>query len=267
MDGSAANTPPAGAGESPGSSHPPPAPPDEHSPPGSLRVAVTSSGGSEASPVLRIVTVALIVVSGFALYLTRGALAPVIERVTPVVARGSEQETAAAEPEPVAEPPAPVEEAEEEPSGPKLTYEEIETMLVPLPERLLALIGEGRSELPEFSALSSSDDFQARRIRSQWQNWGRIWRNRVGVVEGEMPPVEECRIHAGLEPTCAMLREAAGILRELPSAERIDEAREHLDRATAVIEDYLQALEEAAAEAAAAEEAEAPGEDATAEGV
>ncbi|MCP4658812.1 MAG: hypothetical protein GY856_25655 [bacterium] len=209
------------------------------------RVAVTSSGS--ASPVLRIVTVALIGVSGFALYLTRATLAPVLDRVAPVLARAAEEEPVAEpeEPEAIAEP------TQEEPSGPQLTYEEIETMLIPLPERLSALIGEGRSELPEFSELSSSDEFQARRIRSRWQNWGRIWGNRVGVVEGEMPPAEECRIHASLEPTCTMLEEAVEILRALPSAERIDEAREHLDRAAAVIEDFLRAAEEAAAEEAA----------------
>lgn len=236
-----------------------PEPPDEHPPPGSLPIAVTSNSRAGASPLLRIITVALIGVTGLAFFLTRATLAPILDRAVPVLARGIDPEPVA---EPEAAPPeATAEEIEEEPSGPQLTYEEIETMLIPLPERLLALIGEGRGELPEYRELSSSDDFQARKFRNRWQSWGMIWGNRVKLIEDDMPPAEECRIHASLKPTCMMLEEAARILRTVPSAERIDEAQDHLDRAAAVIEDFLRAAEEAAA-AEAAELAEDSAEEA-----
>jgi hypothetical protein len=182
-------------------------------------------------------TAALVVVAGVVLFLARGALLPALDRWLPAPTR----EAPAPEPETVATEPAEPEEAED--PGPVWTFTTVEEALDGLPERTEALIAEGREELPEFADLDSDDESRALLIRNRWQPWGRIWRNRVGVLRQQLPPLEECRVHAALEPTCNALAESFALLEEIPAAENVEAAEELLDRAAAVLEAHRLWLE------------------------
>ncbi len=209
------------------------------------------------------VTAAVILAGGLALYLARPALAPRLAALPDLASRPAPEE-----PPPVAE--APVEAAEpeeEEPSGPQLTYEQIEEMLAPLPARVLELIAEGREELLDFSGISSSDEAVAGRSRRFFRNWARTWNNRIAALEKNTPPREECEIHAALEPTCDMLAEAYAVLRTLPAVTEIEQGTEILDQGQQIVEDFLNPPEEETAveeeeqrgEEEAEEQAEEPG--------
>jgi len=194
-------------------------------------------------------TAALVVVAGVVLFLARGSLLPALDRWLPAPSR----EAPAPEPEVVAV--APEEPEVEEDPGPVWTFTTVEEALEGLPERTEALIAEGREELPEFADLDSDDDSRALLIRNRWQPWGRIWLNRVGVLRRQLPPLEECRVHAAHEPTCDALAESFALLQEIPAAANVEAAEELLDRAAAVLEAHRLRLEGAEEEA---EEAPAP---------
>lgn len=184
-------------------------------------------------------TVALILVGGLALYLARSALEPRLDALPDLAG------PAAAEEPPVAAAPAPAEdEPEEEPSGPQLTYEQIEEMLAPLPARVLELVAQGREELPDFRDISSTDEAAASRSHRFFRTWAATWNNRIAALEKDTPPGAECEIHAALEPTCAMLAEAYAVLRTLPEITEIDQGTEILDRGGQIVEDFLNPPEE-----------------------
>lgn len=143
-----------------------------------------------------VLTAAGILAAGLILYLARGALAPAIERWLPE----PKEEPPVVE-ELVPTPPIPV----DEPTAPEWTFGDIEAAVTPLSELVAGLIAEGRDELPEFADLDSNDPVRVARMRNRWQPWGVIWRNRLGVLQRRMPPEEECRRHAALEPICDVL--------------------------------------------------------------
>ena len=175
---------------------------------------------------------AVIVAGGLALYLASGALEPWLAALP---------DPGAPPPEPVIEatPPPEPEPEPEEPPGPKLTYEEIEAMLETLPARVLELVAAGRRELPEYREMESSDEAQASRGQRFFRNWGTTWSNRVGALEKETPPREECAVHAALEPACALLAEVYELLRTIPAVSRIEEGQQVLDEAQKRVEDFL----------------------------
>ncbi len=173
-------------------------------------------------------TAAGVVAAGLLFWAARGAIAPALDRWLP-----------ATEAAPAAEPPATVETepAEpQEPAGPVWTFADLEAALEPLPGLTERLIAEGRAELPEFADLDSTDPVRARQVESRWQSWGRIWRNRIAVIRRQMPPVEDCRGHAAIAPTCNALGRSFAVLVQVPASGRIEDARKLLDRASAVLE-------------------------------
>lgn len=186
-------------------------------------------------------TAAVILGGAVALYAVRGALLPRIDALPDLAGR-----KAPALPPPVDEPPAAPEPEPEEPAGPQFTYEQIETMLATLPARVLELIAEGREDLAskEFADIDSEDEVKASRSRRFFQNWGRTWGNRLGQLEKETPPWEECRIHAALEPACAMLVRVYDLLRELPSVTSIEDGMTILESGEKVVQDFLSPPEE-----------------------
>ena len=98
-------------------------------------------------------------------------------------------------------------EAPTEPKVPSWSLLQVSEAIQTAADQSTRLIAEGRSEIPEFKALSSSDTVRADRARRQWQAWTRIWRNRVAVVAKILPPTGDCAVHAAMEPACAALRE------------------------------------------------------------
>jgi hypothetical protein len=181
-------------------------------------------------------TAAVIAAGALALYLVRGALLPRLEMLPDLAGR------AAPEPPPPVETPVAAPEPEpEEPPPPRLTYEQIETMLAPLPGRVLELIAEGREDLKakEYRDMDSEDEVVASRSRRFFQTWGRTWLNRLGQLEKATPPWEDCRIHAALEPTCALLVRVYDLLRELPSVTATEDGTAILDSGEQVVEEFL----------------------------
>lgn len=210
------------------------------------------SDPSRPSGLLSWGTTAVVILAGaLALYAVSGNLLPWIEALPDLAGEPPPP------PPPVA---APVETAPEpepeEPAGPQLTYEEIETLLAPLPARVLELIAEGREDMKakEYADIDSEDELNAGRSRRFFQNWGRTWVNRLGQLEKATPPWEECRIHAALEPTCAMLARVYDLLRELPSVTSIEDGTTILDSGQKVVEDFLNPPEEVEDEEAVGEE-------------
>ncbi len=197
-----------------------------------LRGAARSSSPEPSVIGAWVVTLVLILVAGGTLYAVRSPVNAALDRWLPTLARPSE-EPAQELPEPVPEP-APV--AEEE-SGPVWTFVDIEAAIGPLPESTDALIAEGRSELSQFTGLSSKDETRALLIRNRWRLWGRIWHNRVEQIRGAMPPLEECVIHAALEPICLALTESLASLDQVPSANSVAAAKDHFAEAARVLEE------------------------------
>ncbi len=177
----------------------------------------------------------LVLAGGGALYVVRGALASGVDGLM----GGTEAEAPPPVAPPVASPPPPV-----VPERPRLTYVEIEARLESLPEKTLALIGEGLAELPEFQGLDSSDPQVVRRIRARWQPWGTIWRNRTGVLKKRLPDTEDCDLHADLAPTCAMLVRVLVLLDRVPEAANLEEANAMLEEARTEVDTFLNPPEE-----------------------
>ncbi len=180
-------------------------------------------------------TAAGVIAAGLLLWAARGSIAPALDRWLPTAE--------AATPEPVptlASPPA----EPEPPAEPTWTFADLEAALKPLPGMTEQLIAEGRSELPEFVDLESADPVRGRQIQNRWQSWGRIWRNRIGVIRRQMPPVEACRDHAAVAPTCDALGRSLGFLVQVPASGRIEDARKLLDRASAVLAELRPEVED-----------------------
>lgn len=194
---------------------------------------------SDRSPALLTwgMTAAVVVAGALALYAVRDALLP---RLAFIPDLGNLNPP---EPPPVVETPVePEPEPEpEEPAGPQWTYEQIEAMLAPLPARVLELVAEGREDLEsnEFKDLGSEDANLASRSRRFFQNWGRTWLNRLGQLEKDTPPWEECRLHAALEPACALLFEVYDLLREVPLVTSIEDGTTILASGEQMVEDFL----------------------------
>ena len=105
--------------------------------------------------------------------------------------------------------------------------------------KIQSLIAEGRAETPDFAAMDSEDKAKADRAKRQWLAWGRIWLNRVAVVEKTMPPADACSVHAAMEPACLSLRDVLAILKSVADAEGIDDALETLDSAAETLDLFL----------------------------
>ena len=197
-----------------------------------LRGAASSSGPDPSMWLAWGSTVAVILIAGGALYAARSAVGSALDRWVPT--------SGAAHEAPTEEPVALLSETAsvvEEDSGPEWTYVDIEAAITPLPDSADALIAEGRSELSQFTGLNSKDETRALLIRNRWRLWGRIWHNRVEQIRGAMPPLEECLIHAALAPTCRALSETLAHLDQVPSADRVADAKEHFTAAFQVLDE------------------------------
>lgn len=130
---------------------------------------------------------------------------------------------------------APTPEVAPEPVARIWTFQEMESALEPLPEQTAALITAGREELSGFTDLDSDDEARRLRARSQWESWGRIWRNRVRAIRDQIPPMDQCGRHAALEPICDTLAAALQHLARVPLAGNAEEAAASLDLAEVVL--------------------------------
>lgn len=163
---------------------------------------------------------------------------------------------------PAAEPPAPASTAAPEvrveaPREPAWTLLDVEGAVRSMAPRIEELIEEGRGELPEFQALSSSDATRAARAKERWAAWARIWRNRVGRLGEQMPPPAACAVHAAMDPACRSLRSILAQLDSVAGAEQLDLARERLESAAEALELFLNPPEPPEPEQDGAEEAAA----------
>ncbi len=221
-----------------------PTTPQAAAPNPSLRVAVSSSTAETARRWIWMVTVILILGAGWVLYVLRASIAPALDDWLPSLQRASPPpviETLEVQQEPA---------VVEEPAEPVWTYVEIETAIAPLPEAVDALITAGLKELPEFSGLDSSDETRVLLVRNRWGLWGRIWLNRVDQLESQMPPIQDCEIHAALEPTCRALVASLAALIQVPAADRLEAAKESFAEAAGILEALRNPPEELLEEAA-----------------
>lgn len=191
----------------------------------------------------------IVLAGGVTLHAARAAVGVTLDRWVPRI----EQAVPDVPPEPLTAVSVP-EPSIEGVVEPEWTYVDIEAAIRPLPENTEALISEGRDELSQFTDLNSADEARALLIRNRWRLWGRIWHNRVDHARGPIPPAEVCNIHAALEPTCRALRESLSMLAKVPSVNRVSEARELLDGATAILEQLRQAQAEELEEASSLSE-------------
>ena len=104
---------------------------------------------------------------------------------------------------------------------------------------LQTLIAEGRSELPDFEALGSRDEARSARAGRQWAAWGRIWLNRVAVLEKALPPEPACAVHASMEPACATMRSSLSSLRAISEASSLDEAEQYFAQSEQILDQFL----------------------------
>ena len=201
-----------------------------------LQIAVSSGGSARRAWGL---TLGAVLVAGLVLYAARAQVASALDRWIPLPERPEPAPVEVVEPPPDPEPPA------EEPSEPPWNLAEIEASLGPLAAEVESLIAEGREEVSQFKGLGASDETRALLARNRWTMWGRIWRNRVEHVRRRLPPIEDCEVHAGTEPTCRALLESLAFLERVPAMDRRDEAAEVLDQAAAVLTELRAAQEEA----------------------
>lgn len=104
---------------------------------------------------------------------------------------------------------------------------------------LQTLIEEGRDEIRQFDERDGRNAQRAARAQRQWQSWGRIWLNRVAVVEKRLPPPEACAVHAAMDPACGWIRAALETARGLPETESTEAAEDLLDLAAGRLDNYL----------------------------
>ena len=181
---------------------------------------------------------AVMLLGAVAFLLARPALAPRLEAFPDLAKLTAPPPPPVVEEAPVEATPEP---EPEEPQRVPLTYEQIETMLAPLPEQVLTLIEDGRQEIrdKQYKSLGSSDRAQASRSQRFFQIWGRTWNNRLDRLVEVTPPMEDCRIHAALEPACVLLEDVYGLLREVPGIATVKDGRTIIDSAQQLVEDFL----------------------------
>ncbi|MEM1201902.1 MAG: hypothetical protein AAGN66_01585 [Acidobacteriota bacterium] len=126
-----------------------------------------------------------------------------------------------------------------EPEAPAWTLLDVEAAVKQVGGDLEILVADGRSEVPEFRDMDSGKGTRAEVMRNRWTSWGTIWRNRVGVARGQMPPMDDCAIHAAMEPACATLFGILDSLEEVPAAETTEGASEQLDAVAERVELFL----------------------------
>ncbi|MEM7581846.1 MAG: hypothetical protein AAF560_00580 [Acidobacteriota bacterium] len=205
--------------------------PSGGAPSSTLRGAFSSERPSSVTSAAWTLTLVLILGAGGLLYGLRSWVAPALDRWLPSLE--------APQPVPVSDlPPPPVQDepVAVEPEDPPWTYVDIESALMPLPAQTEDLIAAGLSELGELQGLDSSDETRALLARNRWRLWGRIWRNRVEKVRSQMPPLEDCAIHAALDPTCRAMAESLAVLGRVPDAQRLDDARQRFGEASQILE-------------------------------
>ncbi len=198
-----------------------------------LRIALSSSGSESALRWAWALTIVLIVAAGWLLYALRSSVAPAVDRWLPNIQRTPEVVT-----DPLDTPASPAPKSAE-PERPAWAYVDIENALRPLPKATKVLVAEGLDELSEFSGLDSTNETRALLIRNRWRLWGRIWRNRVNQLEGRLPPLEDCEVHAALEPTCRALASSLAALQQVPEAEHLEAAKERFAQASETLEELL----------------------------
>lgn len=177
-------------------------------------------------------SLAVILVVASALYLARGSLVPRLEALP---------DLAPPPPEAPPPPPPPPEAAPVavEPEPEPLTFAEMEAMLEPLPSDVLGLVASAREELQDFGDLGVEDKVKAERAQRFFLIWIRTWFNRLDQLQERTPPFEECRVHAALEPGCAMLERAYKTLRAVAASENLEVATARLDRVEEMVDLYL----------------------------
>ena len=144
-------------------------------------------------------------------------------------------------PEPLPPPPTVVEIPSSDglnPPEPELTYEDIQAMISPLPGQLLDFVDEG---LEDLSDLAEMEKTTARkdRVTRFYDNWKRIWNNRLTNLRAAVPPPEKCAIHAALAPTCALVEGALVRLAEVSATNDIETGREKLAGIRVMIDNFL----------------------------
>lgn len=191
----------------------------------------------------------MVFLAGLLLWAVQGSLASSLDRWLTLPSWQSTTPDIVIEPRPVVE----VEAEEPEDTGPVWTFETIEEALLPLPIQVQELSRAGGQEQESFADLARRKAPEALQ-RSRWENWRLVWGNRTLVLRQAMPPLDSCRPHAALEPTCLVVDETLSMLEEIAHLEDSTTALAYFERADQVLETWRLAKE---AEEAAAMEAEA----------
>ena len=185
------------------------------------------------------ISAGLVALAGLAFLLAAGPLGAALDRL----AAAGQSASAGAEPEsapPVAEPAARTEEPRvAEPKAPTWTLVDVEAAVHEVATDLPRLIEEGRAELPEFRHLTATDAARVARARERFAAWGRIWRNRVAVLEAKLPPAAACSVHAAMDPACDELRAVLATVESVAAARSVEEADERFDLAAERLDLFL----------------------------
>jgi len=185
------------------------------------------AGGGSPWP-WRALSALLVLAVGGALFAARGALAPWFGLRPSGVVVGVEVAVAEQLPTAVVSPPPPL---------PSL--EQLEQLLLAVPPQLLALIEDGRGELPSFAGLTGQESVRQRQMWNRFRAWGPIWHNRLAVIEQQMPKVEAWQPYVALQPAQRTLEGAFKILGEVPDVGSVAAAEDLLTLAEEALKAFL----------------------------
>jgi hypothetical protein len=115
--------------------------------------------------------------------------------------------------------------------APVWTLDQIRAVTTSLPSEIQGLCTEGKVELREFKDLGSTDPDRLARERNRWQSWGRIWLNRLRVLEKRLPADEACFAHPTMVAACQRLRGVLATLKRLPEMSTIAGAQRTIEQA------------------------------------
>jgi hypothetical protein len=191
---------------------------------------------------MSILSVALVLLAGFGLYVSRSWLLPPLDTFVPSLElpAGAASDTSEA-PEEVGNTAAkPLDMVNLE-----CLPAEIESALLPLLEDTENLIAAGRIEIREFRGMSG-DGGGALALRNRWSSWAVIWFNRLNPIRSALPPLSVCAGAEEMFPTCDAVRSSMYWLERVPEAESAAEANQMLDRAQEILDGFRQFQKEEA---------------------
>jgi hypothetical protein len=178
-----------------------------------------------------LVGLAAIVVTGLLFFALRAPLANGLDQLLPLPAPPPPPtviQTAA---------PAPTTTLDGQKTGaPAWTLEQIQAVATSLPAEIQNLCREGKVELKEFKDLGSADPDKLARERNRWQSWGRIWLNRLRVLEKRLPADEACFAHPTMVAACQRLRGVLATLKRVPEMTTTAGAQKTIEQAEADLE-------------------------------